>query len=270
MMEVKRTLKYKDLDSAFDDIKIYLKIADEIRIRKYSEVEVDFVIFAEQEVSCEDCLFRIKIGDEWCCGIEKEPVPCPSGPTPCRFFVHKDLEIEVARMVLRKLDEIGKKAPDLIKLIQGIESVTESDTKRAEEKEEKEEDRKNLEGWSQLTKTFFYKIDGNDLVIGYAQCGSGEPYPVRRWQYSLIKELYEQLPEEATAKDLIEVSEDLAIDVAPEMATILLRFFDDYVDFDAELETAGNKLILRKRYSLWEARKEELRAESEMLKDLKD
>jgi len=258
---VRRTLKYKDLKSALNDVELFLKIADEIRIRKASEVEVDVVFFEEQEVSCRDCLFRIRIGDEWCCGIEKEPVPCPSGPTQCRYFIPKELEIDIIRFAQTWLG------------MEGITSVQETEMDEQEELDELEteveakEDWK-AEGWTKLTDTYLYKIEEGDLVIGYAHGGRLKPYPVKRWQLSLIRKLYEELPEEATVDDVIRISDDLKLDVG-QYASLILRFFDDYVEFDAELETRGRKLILRKKtYDLWEKKKEELKAEREMLEDL--
>ena len=279
-IEVKRTLKYKDLKSALSDVELFLKVADEVRLRKASEVEVDVVFFEERKVSCEDCLFRVKIGDEWCCGIEKEPEPCPDEPTPCGFFVHKDLEADIIRFVFRWLDEIGKKAPDIVGMVKGIERITghekaaeseEEELKSEEETEAEQESREwEAEGWVRLTETHFYKIEEGDLVIGYAHGGRLKPYPVKRWQLSLIRKLYEKLPEEATVDDVIRINDSLCLGVG-QYASHLLRFFDDYVEFDAELETRGRKLILRKKtYDLWEKKKEELKAEREMLEDLEE
>jgi len=116
---------------------------------------------------------------------------------------------------------------------------------------------------------YAYAVDEENDNI-YLRCGKTGGR--RILPYSKVRKLYEKLPQEASAKDIARIAEDLGLRISNHNEIlVLMRVFSGYKDFDAELVDLGKgrnkglRLVKNPDFSLREEIRQKLRQEREVI-----
>jgi len=103
--------------------------------------------------------------------------------------------------------------------------------------------------WYDLTSKMCYTVKDGKLLIAYRV---GDKLEIKsKFDMEKIGELYKQLPEKSTSKDIKELCEKIGLEIRDPMLTYLMHIFARYIEFGGEIVRDGNKIILIKDdYSL--------------------
>jgi len=286
-MEISRTLKYGTLLTLPPELDTFLKVADEIRIRKDGDnFYVDVVIREDEKVNCEDCFHRIvEKGIAKCC-IDY-PEECPNEETSCVYFVNKDYFAYILKTIKLKWEHLKREYPALLGLLADmLRAPVEAGVQGQEEVAGEGEVRDNVEDEVENKDEVEDEVDGAEVVEesgngrGWYDGGhfkyrvsDGKLYIKQRgrsrtFDFDTVCRIYNDLPEECAYRAVVEAAEKHGLSIRPSDARILMHVFSRYVTFDAELNRSKGGLILRKQNTdglLREEARKKLEQEKEVI-----
>ena len=98
------------------------------------------------------------------------------------------------------------------------------------------------DGWKPLTDKVGYRIDGDEIPIGFKKDGKIET--LKRIPYNLLEDLYKALPDEANSADVNAVATAVGIENISSFETYFMRILAN--EFGGELQRIGRSLVLVK------------------------
>jgi len=112
-----------------------------------------------------------------------------------------------------------------------------------EKSEEGDENSQNNSGWIDLTDKAVYCVKDGELVIGWKK--DDKIVNALRMPIDTLKELYNRLPEEATASDVRRVAAEMGLNITS-FETYIMRVLARRVEFGGEVVKEGKTLKLIK------------------------
>jgi len=98
------------------------------------------------------------------------------------------------------------------------------------------------DGWKQITDKIFYRIDDDNVSIGYKRDDKIETLKII--PLNLLKDLYDLLDDEATSEDINALAVSVGIGTLSNLETYIMRILAN--EFSGELQRVGRSLVLVK------------------------
>lgn len=116
------------------------------------------------------------------------------------------------------------------------------DNKKIEDEELDEDD-------SEYNYRFeFFNIDG-EKHVRIKLLKNGKRVRSRTFKFEFLRDLFEELKEKSSVKDLIEASKNLGVKIRPSDVRLIMNFYVNNINFDAELRKIKGKTYLIKEVS---------------------
>jgi|Deesub1362B_J571_1020462.scaffolds.fasta_scaffold00781_18 hypothetical protein len=98
-------------------------------------------------------------------------------------------------------------------------------------------------GWKPLTDKVGYRIEGDDIVLGFKK-PDDKIETLKRVPYNLLEDLYKALPDEANSADIVAMATAVGIENVSNLETYFMRILAN--EFGGEVQRIGRSLILVK------------------------
>lgn len=99
------------------------------------------------------------------------------------------------------------------------------------------------DGWKPLTDKVGYRIEGDDIVLGFKK--PDDKIETLKWvPYNLLEDLYKALPDEANSADIVAMATAVGIENVSNLETYFMRILAN--EFGGEVQRIGRSLILVK------------------------
>jgi len=113
------------------------------------------------------------------------------------------------------------------------------------EGEENKEKNTKLKSTNKITHELFEKDGVKYVKLNILS--NGKRARSRIFEFEFLRDLYDELRDKSTTKDVVDAAKKLGLDISNIDARMIMYFFMDNINFDAELVKEGRSIVLVKQ-----------------------